>query len=822
MTTTLSNTGIVATTGAAASAAASGKPGILEIRAVGKRFGRHRVLHDVSFSVSPGEIVALVGENGAGKSTLVRCIAGTIEPDHGQIVIEPAANGRAGDNVSVVWQDLALCDNLDVVANLFLGREAGTLLLAEPQMHATAQALLTSLDIDIDDLHRPAGQLSGGQRQGVAIARALLGEPRLVIMDEPTSALGVSESARVQRLMRRLRRDGVAILLVSHNLEQVFALADRIVVLRQGEVVGDVATSEVHPDDVVALITGASIDSAARKQLHQLRSLVDQLAEVQPSASLPLIVSALSAALGVDRLCVHLVEGGGAAGARHGAQSGEPRELVCQAAVGLPPTLELLVQDVPLGAAGGLLGVAGARGEPVVVEDLRASHGRFHDAMVAAGVLSGWAIPVVGARGLLGVVSAFTDRVGTPSSAQLELAGLYANLAASAIEREHLLDEVTRRNRILESLRGMLDRLAGPSQTEGDLGLALLPLCIGLGADAVGIFHSADTPPRLVVGIDARGAAPSGSTLADMSAAAESVRTETLRLNARRLGRGSVAVPVTLPEGDGALVARWPERDVMGEDTFDLLDDAARTLGLAIERQAMEEAQKQSLALRRSSVLQREFLMRLSHELRTPLTAIHGFASTLRQTDVRWDEESTGNFLQRIEEESARMSRLVGDLLDSSVIETGGLRLQTDWCDIELVLSQAIALVDRESGGVTLEMVDDLPAVWGDHDRLEQVFVNLIENSLRHGARPVVLRASATARTVTIDVRDAGDGFLDDVVDRAFESYVAHAHSPGAGIGLAIVRGIVDAHGGTVSVVTNQADEYTVVRIVLPIEPDQL
>jgi signal transduction histidine kinase len=236
----------------------------------------------------------------------------------------------------------------------------------------------------------------------------------------------------------------------------------------------------------------------------------------------------------------------------------------------------------------------------------------------------------------------------------------------------------------------------------------------------------------------------------------------------------------------------------------------------------MEDAQKESLALRRSSVLQREFLMRLSHELRTPLTAIHGYASTLRQTDVRWDEEATANFLERIATESARMSRLVGDLLDSSVIETAGLRLQADWCDLELILSQAVSLV-ADAGEVELEIAHALPPVWADHDRLEQVFVNLVENSA-----PVVLRAAAGRSAVTIDVHDAGTGFPAEISERVFEPYVAGARSPGAGIGLAIVRGIVEAHGGTVEVVVagdgplrdTHSTRRTFVRIVLPIEPD--
>ncbi|MEO5901881.1 MAG: ATP-binding cassette domain-containing protein, partial [Ilumatobacteraceae bacterium] len=789
---------------------------------VSKRYKRHRVLDEVSLAVAPGELVALVGENGAGKTTLVRCIAGLIPHDRGTITVAGSSSSRPGSRLSVVWQDLALCDNLDVVANLFLGRELGRVLMSEAAMHSRAHELLASLDVHIDDLRRVAGLLSGGQRQGVAIARALLDEPQVLILDEPTSALGVAEAASVQRLMRRLRRDGVAMLLVSHNLDQVFTLADRIVVLRHGRVVADVATSEVHPDDIVAMITGAATDSAARKQLHQLRSLVDQLAEVQPAASLPLIVSALSSALGVSRLCVHLVESTGDADAHDPVRH---VRLVRRAAVGLPDSLAALIDELPLGAGGGLPGVAGERRELMVVDDLRAlGDSPLNRQLVAAGVLSAWAIPVVGANGLLGVVSAYADRVGTPSDPQLELAGLYANLAASAIEREHLLDEVTRRNRILESLRSMLDRLAGPSQSDGDLGVALLPLCVGIGALATAIFDSTGHPAILRAGITAAGAAIDGAVEADLRHAVELVgKLDVDDQRAQRVGHAIVAVPVVLPGGAGALVAIWPDPEQIGDVTFDLLDDAARTLGLAIERQDMDEERKESSALRRSTVLQREFLMRLSHELRTPLTAIHGYASTLRQTDVEWDEQATGEFLERIATESARMGRLVGDLLDSSVIETGGLRLQPDWCDIELILRQAVSLVpDLHDPEVIVDA--PLSAVWADHDRLEQVVVNVLDNAVHHGAEPVAIRASEHDNVVTIVVTDSGCGVAADVADRVFEPYVSGSTGRGTGIGLAIVRGIVEAHGGAVTISSAAADPgleppRTTVRITLPVEP---
>ena len=300
---------------------------MLDVRGLTKRFGRHVVLDGVDLVVHPGELVALVGENGAGKTTLVECVAGAITPDAGEVHIE---GGRAG--LGVVWQDLALCENLDAVANLFLGRElrqAG--LLSDADMHVAAQALLDELGVAIDDLRRPASQLSGGQRQTLAIARALLGRSRLLVLDEPTAALGVAETRMVERLVRELRGSGCGVLLISHRIEQVFRIADRVVVLRHGRVAANRATAELHPDDVIALMAGVDADTSARRQIQRLRSLVDQLAEEEPSASIPLIVSALSSALGVDQLCVHLL--GPAPG------PDEPRVLTRRAAVGVPQPL---------------------------------------------------------------------------------------------------------------------------------------------------------------------------------------------------------------------------------------------------------------------------------------------------------------------------------------------------------------------------------------------------------------------------------------------------------------------------------------------------
>src|SRR5262245_857931 len=225
---------------------------VLRVRGLRKRFGSLAVLRGVDLEVRRGEVLALVGENGAGKSTLVQCVAGTMRADAGRSKV--AGDGRRGARLAVVWQDLALCDNLSAVANVFLGNErVHRRLLDEPAMAAEGRALFQRLGIAIDAL-APVATLSGGQRQLVAIARAVLREPALLVLDEPTAALGVSESRSVEELIRRLRGAGISILLVSHRLDQVFNVADRIAVLREGRIVAALAPREVHPDDVVALM----------------------------------------------------------------------------------------------------------------------------------------------------------------------------------------------------------------------------------------------------------------------------------------------------------------------------------------------------------------------------------------------------------------------------------------------------------------------------------------------------------------------------------------------------------------------------------------
>jgi D-xylose transport system ATP-binding protein len=252
-------------------AAATGTP-VLSLRGINKRFGAVRALSDVDFDVNMGEVVALVGDNGAGKSTLVKVMSGVGPADDGEILFEgrsvavPSPHAAQDLGIATVYQDLALCDNLDVVANLFLGRETVTVgLMNEVEMERRSLELLRQLAAKIPSVRTRVASLSGGQRQVVAISRSLLGEPKVVLLDEPTAALGVAQTAEVLNLVERLRDRGLGVVLISHNLADVFAVADRIAVLRLGRNGGEFRVGEVDQDDVVAAITGAKDNVVAER-----------------------------------------------------------------------------------------------------------------------------------------------------------------------------------------------------------------------------------------------------------------------------------------------------------------------------------------------------------------------------------------------------------------------------------------------------------------------------------------------------------------------------------------------------------------------------
>jgi len=229
---------------------------LLRVEHLNKHYGGVRALDDVSFIMDTATVLAIAGDNGAGKSTLMKCITGSEIPDSGKIVFngqllsfgDPHASRSAG--IEMIYQNLDLCSEHDAVTNIFLGRELcmrpfgfRTPILALAEMRKKASSLMASLNIEID-MHKKVGSLSGGQQQAVAIARALLYQPKLLIMDEPTAALGVKETARVLDLIRALKKQGLAVILISHRLADIFEIADRIALMRHGKIVKDVPTRE--------------------------------------------------------------------------------------------------------------------------------------------------------------------------------------------------------------------------------------------------------------------------------------------------------------------------------------------------------------------------------------------------------------------------------------------------------------------------------------------------------------------------------------------------------------------------------------------------
>ena len=243
---------------------------LLEARGIVKSFGRVRALRGASFTVNPGEVVALIGDNGAGKSTLIKTLSGVLHPDDGEILFEgrpvtipnPVAARELG--IETVYQDLALAPDLESSANLFLGRETtrgGVLgklgFLDKAAMRARSEEAFRNLGVRIQDTAAPVANMSGGQRQGIAICRAVTWASKVVFMDEPTAALGVVQTRNVLEQIKRVREQGLAVVLISHNLPEIFEVADRIEVLRLGERVARLRPSDVSMEDVVSAMTGA-------------------------------------------------------------------------------------------------------------------------------------------------------------------------------------------------------------------------------------------------------------------------------------------------------------------------------------------------------------------------------------------------------------------------------------------------------------------------------------------------------------------------------------------------------------------------------------
>jgi D-xylose transport system ATP-binding protein len=247
------------------------KPSILSLRGITKTFGAVAALTDVDLDVAAGEVVAIVGDNGAGKSTLVKILAGVHAAEEGTIAFEgeevtirsPADAQRLG--IATVYQDLALCENLDVVENLFLGQWMRRSRLDEVAMEVRSWELLRELSAKIPTVRLPVASLSGGQRQTVAIARSLLGDPKIIMLDEPTAALGVAQTAELLNLIERLRERGHGVIMISHNMADVTAVADTVAVLRLGRNNGVFAVEEVSQEEIVAAITGASDNVVSRR-----------------------------------------------------------------------------------------------------------------------------------------------------------------------------------------------------------------------------------------------------------------------------------------------------------------------------------------------------------------------------------------------------------------------------------------------------------------------------------------------------------------------------------------------------------------------------
>ncbi|WP_136683934.1 ATP-binding cassette domain-containing protein [Falsirhodobacter xinxiangensis] len=249
----------------------------LKLSGISKNFGAVSALTEIDLEVHPGEVVALVGDNGAGKSTLVKIMAGVHQPSSGDIAFEgqpvtlngPSAALRLG--IATVFQDLALCENLDVVANIFLGQELNPIALDETAMEVRAWTLLNELAARIPSVRDVVASLSGGQRQTVAIARSLLLDPKIIMLDEPTAALGVAQTAEVLNMIERVKARGIGVIMISHNMEDVRAVADRIVVLRLGRNNGVFLSTDSN-EDLIGAITGASDNAVSRRAARRVEA----------------------------------------------------------------------------------------------------------------------------------------------------------------------------------------------------------------------------------------------------------------------------------------------------------------------------------------------------------------------------------------------------------------------------------------------------------------------------------------------------------------------------------------------------------------------
>ena len=661
---------------------------------------------------------------------------------------DQAAATRHG--IAVVWQDLALCDNLDVAANLMLGRERPRLLMSDTRFHTDAASLLASLRIPLPDTTRNVRSLSGGQRQLVAVARAMGRKPRLLVLDEPTASLGVKEAAQVEELIMGLREQGTTILLACHDIDQMFRLADRIVVLRQGRMVGDLRTADAHPDDVVALISGQQVDSSARRQLTRLHGLADRLVSADPSSSLSLILSALGAALGSERLCIHLV-------------TTDPvlRRLARLQARAARPLGQAAVRPRrrPGRPGRGRRAPGHRRHRPC-----GAGWGSFRDLAKTAKVASSWSVPVLGPSGLSGVITVFRAEPGAPEGDELDLVTVYAGYAASAIERDRLLDEVTTSNRVLETIREMLETLAGPVPVGEGLAIAVQALRRGLQAHEVALFtQPAGQPARWrafagPLGTDWVSATPPMREIAETALAS---RSPTGWPGSCRAAAGTAcgrwrswrpAAPrCCWPAGGGCRRPRrrrrcwrtpptrcgWPSsvrrpvRPIRRRPPCAGPGTAARVPVPAEPRAAHAADRHQGLRLQPDAA-RRDLGPRLPAALPGP-----------DRRRVRPPRPP-----------GRRPARLLRDRIGHHAPAAGLVRHPAG----PRGRDRLPAAGQRRVGELSCD--PSLPVVWADHDRLEQVFVNLLDNAFGHNPPGTRVRVTAGHRAseVVISVRDDGIG----------------------------------------------------------------
>lgn len=760
-------------------------PLVLKLEGVTKSYGGIDALENVSLSVDSGEILALVGENGAGKSTLVRCIAGAESADAGRITLDDVDVGRTPreairQGISVVWQDLALCENLDVAANLFLGREIVTATgLRRSAMHSEALRIFADLDVDVPDLTRPIQRLSGGQRQLVAIARATLDDPKVLILDEPTAALGVTESRTIRKVIRSLQARGVAVILVSHQIDEVFDLAGRILVLRHGQTSAVLERAETHPDDVIALIAGVDADTTAGQQLSRLHSLSEQLAEADASSVLPLTVSSLSDALSCDRLAVFIAD-----------RSEPEHRYQLTAALNLTESLEQGLRSAAALRSGGFVEEAADNERIVLVRHVADRSTETMARMVAdAGLVGAWAAPIVGQAGTLAVVVGFTDVAAAFQPEQQQLLELFSTMAGAAIDRGELVESLRVNVQSLEGLQGVLEVFASEEDPGESLGDALDALRSGIDAETVVLELVQNGETFLITG------------------------SSTVPGNARR---ASATAAFRWSRGSGELLAWWDSDGPQAVDATPVLQGAANSFRLALERGLVREARQESSNLRVSRALERNLTKRLGHELRTPLTAIQGFASTLMQSDVEWADADRRRFTQLIEVESERLSRLVDALFDTASLEAGTFLPNSDYCNVAVAAQRARQLAGQERIEISL---DDPLVVWGDSDRLEQVFINLFSNAVRHNPAGTTVRVvgrEAAQGRVRLSVDDDGQGLPADVLE--YVNGRRYDLDPDRGLGMRLVRGFVTAQAGTLAAVSGP--EGTSIVLDLPAEPE--